>query len=268
MKDKTTAALLALFLGAFGVHRFYLRQPGLGILYTFLFFFGLISVILGIIDGIVILSMDQAEFDRRYNDSQTPGQHDRYRRRTTTGDYRRTHRPSMRPVRGQTRPATNVHVPERARANPFIQSGIKKYKDFELEEAIVDFQKGLEISPRDVALHFNIACAYSLTEKTQKALYHLDQAVEFGFTDFEKIRTHDDLAFVRIQPEFEAFTASNYRLQNDAESGTTEPESNQEQSTEPGDDKLLMQLKRLAELREKGLITEAEFVLEKEKLMR
>lgn len=51
MKDKNVAGILALFLGAFGVHRFYLGQTGLGILYA-VFMTG-ISTILGIIDAIV-----------------------------------------------------------------------------------------------------------------------------------------------------------------------------------------------------------------------
>lgn len=33
-KDKTTAILLALFLGGFGAHKFYLGQIGLGVLYA------------------------------------------------------------------------------------------------------------------------------------------------------------------------------------------------------------------------------------------
>jgi len=34
MKEKTSVALLAFFLGNIGVHRFYLGQTSLGILYT------------------------------------------------------------------------------------------------------------------------------------------------------------------------------------------------------------------------------------------
>lgn len=273
MKDKTTAALLALFLGMFGIHRFYLRQPGLGILYFFLFFVGFISIILGIIDAIVLLAMEPDEFDRRYNDNHAPGQHDRYRRKPPSKQYRRTYQTQGNQSSQSRTRGRQTHVPERTRANPFIQSGIKKYKDFELEEAIQDFQKGLEISPRDIALHFNIACAYSLTEKAQKAIYHLDKAVEFGFSDLDKIRTHDDLAFVRIQPEFEPFAEAGFRLapKPTEEASTPEtqtPPQKEEPPAEPADDKLLTQLKRLAELRDKGLITEAEFVVEKEKLMR
>ncbi len=269
MKDKTTAALLAFFLGWFGIHRFYLRQPGLGVVYIFLAFI-FISWILGIIDAIALLVMDQAEFDRRYNDQRAPGQHDRYRRNEVRRDYQRdvnTGRYPAQQSQGQPRrTSTSAQVPERHKVNPFKQSGIKKYKDFELEDAIEDFEKGLEINPKDIALHFNMACAYSLTEKADKAHYHLDKAVEYGFTDFDKIRTHDDLAYVRIQPQFDDFAAAGFRLSRPGappvQQNVTQP------SPEPQDDKLLSQLKRLAELRDKGLITEHEFVAEKEKLMR
>ena len=44
----------------------------------------------------------------------------------------------------------------KAKANPFKTSGIKKYKDYDLEGAIEDFSRGLDINQNDVALHFNI----------------------------------------------------------------------------------------------------------------
>ena len=269
MKDKTTAALLALFLGWFGIHRFYLRQPGLGIVYIFLAFVFFISGILGIIDAIVLLAMDQAEFDRKYNEQRAPGEHDRYRRREVHRDYRREAGSGRyaQPYQGGRRPAASTQVPERQKINPFKQSGIKKYKEYELEEAIQDFEKGLQINPKDIALHFNIACAYSLTEKADKAYYHLDKAVEYGFSDFDKIRTHDDLAYARIQPQFDEFAAAGFSIKKQAAQPKPQP-SQPGQEEPPQNDKLLAQLKRLAELRDKGLITETEFVAEKQKLMR
>ena len=86
-----------------------------------------------------------------------------------------------------------------------------KYKDFDLDEAIEDFKKGLDINPNDIALHFNLACAYSLTEKKELCYSHLAKAVSLGFNDFERIVSHDDLAYMRIQPEFESFKASGFR---------------------------------------------------------
>lgn len=66
MKDKNVAGILALFFGAFGVHRFYLGQVGLGITYAILAMTG-ISFFLGMIDALTFFSMDKEKFDLKYN---------------------------------------------------------------------------------------------------------------------------------------------------------------------------------------------------------
>ena len=48
-RDEVVGILLALFLGSFGVHHFYLRRTGLGILYLCFFWTGL-SALLGFIE--------------------------------------------------------------------------------------------------------------------------------------------------------------------------------------------------------------------------
>ena len=48
-RDEVVGILLALFLGTFGIHHFYLRKTGLGILYCCLFWSG-IPTILGVIE--------------------------------------------------------------------------------------------------------------------------------------------------------------------------------------------------------------------------
>jgi TM2 domain-containing membrane protein YozV len=295
MKNRIVAALFALFLGAFGVHKFYLRDTGAGIFYLILMMVGSsmrlpISAFLGFIDALVLFTMSDEKFDAKYNkkfenrrDARS-SRRDRYQSRTQrryparenyssrdkNPEYNRrretyTKPPSRRPER----------TPRRPRENPFKKTGISKYKDFDLEGAIEDFNKGLELDPSDMALHFNLACAYSLTEKPEKSFFHISRAVENGFKDFEKIKTHDDLAFMRIQDEFEPFEANGFRLK----SGKTIPVTDEEdvlkkKASEPPkddllqDDILLSQLKKLSELRNKGLLSEKEYSLEKEKLMR
>lgn len=44
-KDEVVGVLLALFLGTFGAHHFYLRRPGLGILYCVFFWTGIPTVV-------------------------------------------------------------------------------------------------------------------------------------------------------------------------------------------------------------------------------
>lgn len=135
---------------------------------------------------------------------------------------------------------------------------MEKYKEYDYNGAIEDFDKALSIDATDVATHFNIACAHSIMENKEKAFYHLNKAVELGFNDFEKIKTHDALAYLRIQDEFEPFVQNGYKLEG---SSATQ----QEKITQNND--LLEQLNKLAELREKGLLTEEEFVLQKRKLL-
>lgn len=66
MKNKTTAAILAFFLGGFGIHRFYLNQGGLGITYL-LFCWTFIPAIIAFVDFIIFLTIDDAKFNAKYN---------------------------------------------------------------------------------------------------------------------------------------------------------------------------------------------------------
>ncbi len=66
IKSKLVAALLAFFVGMFGIHKFYLGKKRQGILYILLFWVYGVSVILGIIDGIKIITMSDESFQEKY----------------------------------------------------------------------------------------------------------------------------------------------------------------------------------------------------------
>ena len=72
MKNRIVAALFALFLGSFGVHKFYLRDAGAGIFYLILMMVGAsmklpISMFLGWVDALVLFTMSDEKFDAKYN---------------------------------------------------------------------------------------------------------------------------------------------------------------------------------------------------------
>jgi len=163
--------------------------------------------------------------------------------------------------RAEIRRRTGIPKKTFAKRNPFKKSGITKFKDYDYKGAIEDFEKALTIEPGDNAVHFNLAAAYSLDEKVDKAYFHLDKAVANGFKDFEKISSHDALAYLRIQPKYEAFKANGFRL-----GGNIGPKKTE--AAEGIDANLLEQLNRLQELREKGVLTEEEFVVQKKKILR
>jgi RNA polymerase subunit RPABC4/transcription elongation factor Spt4 len=64
-KDRTTAGLLAIFLGGVGVHKFYLGSILLGFCYLFFFWTG-IPAIIGLIEGIYYFTLSEQEFARKY----------------------------------------------------------------------------------------------------------------------------------------------------------------------------------------------------------
>ena len=148
-----------------------------------------------------------------------------------------------------------------AKALPYKTKGVEEYKNYHYDDAIENFQKALEYNDKDVATHFNLACSYSLTEQADKAFEHLDKAVQLGFNDADKINTHDAFAFLRVQDKFQAFKNNGYRL-----GGRMKQTQTVEVEQEEGN--LLENLKRLAEKRQKGLLSEQEFLLEKKKLLR
>lgn len=273
-KSRIFAAALAFIFGMFGAHKFYLEKGGQGVFYIMLFMmsiniFGMpITAFLGFMEAFRLLLMSDEQFDQQYNKGAKRQRQGRRvvqtRDRTATRDRRRATQ-SQAPARRKSK--NNF-----SKSNPFKKSGIEKYKDFDIEGAIADFEQGIAISPGDVALHWNIACAYALKEDKNKAFNHLEKAVQLGFNDFEKIQNHDDLAFLRIQPEFEGFKNAGYRMTGNRVRSTDRNAANaprQEiKEEELTDDILLSQLNKLAELRKKGLLSEQEFVAERKKLLR
>ena len=263
-KEKLVAALLAFFGGPLGLHRFYLGQVGLGVLYICFFF---VTWFVALIDTVVLLAMDEEKFDFKYNRFQTV---DTYKERFDEFDDRRAEeRRRNSDFERQKAREVNLGRKKASKTNPHKIKGIQKYKDFDFYGAIQDFKKALQVNYQDVAVHFNLACAYSINEEKDSAFFHLDKAVEYGFLDFDKIKSHDALAFLRIQTDYESFTSNGYRLNKVSESPINLASSPKEDKINiQQSENLLDQLKKLGDLRERGLLTDEEFTTQKEKLLR
>lgn len=64
-KDRVTAGVLAILLGGLGVHKFYLGETGMGVLYL-CFFWTAIPALVGLIEGILYLTKTDEEFQQKY----------------------------------------------------------------------------------------------------------------------------------------------------------------------------------------------------------
>ena len=149
MKDKNIAAILSFPpFGTFGLHRFYLGQIGLGILYFVLFATG-ISTLLGFIDFIAFLSMDNELFnvkynrkygyDNRYFDRDFDRRDRAYYRNQRAARENRGSYDEYREDQPQAAPPKKPTRRSKSFPNPFKRSALQKYKEFDFEGAIQDF---------------------------------------------------------------------------------------------------------------------------------
>lgn len=237
-KDKIVAGIFAIFLGWLGVHRFYLGQVGWGIFYLVLAVTGL-SAILAFIDAVAFFAMSSERFNRKYNPQLIE-----------EVVVRRTYStPAPQPAKRRAPSLTKVSR-RKKQATAYKNEGLQKFKDYDYEGAVLAFTKAVEAQPEDPAAHYNLACCYSLLEQKMKAFQELDLAVRYGFKDFERVQTKEQLAYLRIQPEWESFVQNNYTIPSGGF-----PKSEQEQRS------LLEELSRLKYLRDNNLISEEEYAL-------
>lgn len=262
MKSKYVAAALAFFLGIFGVHRFYLGKRFWGVVHFLLFWlcfvitveennpYIMLPALLGFIDAVLLFVMPQLEFDERYN------------RKYLNSDRENWEAETRR--RSARRPARREKARQPADASEFKRAGIEKFRDYDYEGAIDYFEQALELQPNDPATHFNLACCYSILEDADRSFEHLENAVANGFKDTDKIKTHDALSFLRTRSGFDVFVANGYKRPASAEP-EEKPLSLPDLNT-PADD-LLDQILKLGELRDKGVLTDEEFALQKRKIL-
>ena len=109
---------------------------------------------------------------------------------------------------GSRRPGRSAS--RRPKNNPSKAKGLAKLKDYELQDALAEFEKAIKVNPNDPEIHFHMACAYSILEKTESGFEALKNAVKHGLKDQESILNHDMLAYLRIHDAFEDFLDSDF----------------------------------------------------------
>jgi tetratricopeptide (TPR) repeat protein len=76
----------------------------------------------------------------------------------------------------------------------------------EYDKAIEALEELRAETPDDPTVHFNLACAYSLTGKKSEALEHLRRAIEIDSDFVDNAKRDSDLDAIRGEPEFSAIT--------------------------------------------------------------
>jgi TM2 domain-containing membrane protein YozV len=262
-KSRLIAAALAFFGGSLGIHKFYLDKVGPGFFYlflTFVIFSGVkfpFTFLLGLMDAVKLLSMNDKVFDEEYNQ----GQHRASERDRSGRRIERENNKSSKEIEKMESKRKRYNYSKSKSANPFIKSGDRKYKEYDLIGAAKDFTQALELNPDDVDVNFKLAAVHSLMENKEKSFYYLEESIRLGYKDYEKIKSIDDLAYLRIQPEYENFVSRGYK--RDTALNIESPKQDL-----LADDALLSQFNKLKDLRDRGLLSDKEYAYEKEKLSR
>ena len=257
-KNKKIAAILALTLGVFGVHRFYLGKKFWGIV-NFIGFFILMIItveeggpfiaplgVLAFIESILLFVMPQSEFDAKYNAGLSLTK--REKKAAAKEEKKRTSDPV------QTR---------KSRGNFIIKDAFIAYRAGNFDMARKYFEDALQYDYNDPHTHFMLSCCHSIARDAKQAYFHLASAVDFGFQEFEEIYHNEALAWLRSQPDFDAFVKNGYRQV--AFLATPKPDLLESKSYY--DATLLDRIADLGELLERGVITREDFESQKKELL-
>lgn len=267
MKNKIVAAILALFFGVMGVHRFYLGRKFWGIMHLLLFAitlamtishagpFIIAPAILGFIDAILFFVMPQDDFDDKYNAKYL---RKKQRRQEEWQAYYEEEEQQPKKSSRKARKQVNLEA-------LFNKIGFDKFRAGDFAGAAEAFRDALEQSADSPLIHYHLACSFSMLHDAASGFEHLEKAVDKGYADFEKIDKHAALHFLRSQPEYPRFVANGYRRRPQPAEAPAPPTS---KPTEPAEaPQVVDELFQLGELMEKGLISESEFSREKQRLL-
>jgi hypothetical protein len=95
--------------------------------------------------------------------------------------------------------------------NPYKKKGIRLLKDYKLDDAMVQLELAEASDSFDAMIPLYKACIYSIREDAVNGYACIHASVKKGLPDLSLIDTLDDLAYLRIQPTFEAFKKSGYK---------------------------------------------------------
>ena len=90
--------------------------------------------------------------------------------------------------------------PDDSRAHIFYASSLAEAD--KPEEAKLEVNKALELSPNDTLMLYNVACLQSRLGDNNKSLEYLKKAIANGYANYDWLKRDPDLNNIRSEPEY------------------------------------------------------------------
>ncbi|MBL7961821.1 hypothetical protein JNL27_16425, partial [bacterium] len=94
----------------------------------------------------------------------------------------------------------------------FTDLALMKVKSEDYDGAISNLTDALSYEPSSAKTNYNLACIYSLKKDKNRAFFHLQKTIELGYVNFEKLRTEENLSYLRSSPEYQTFVLNGYKV--------------------------------------------------------
>ena len=138
---------------------------------------------------------------------------------------------------------------------------INLYNANDYDAALSLLNRAATMQPFNNKLYYNMVCIYSSKQDIDNCLIYMQRAIESGYTDFNKINSYANLAWMRNHEKYKIFASNGYRVA----SVKTEPVPIQ--GNKSFDHNKIEALEKLAGLKERGIITDEEFAEQKKKIL-
>jgi tetratricopeptide (TPR) repeat protein len=106
-----------------------------------------------------------------------------------------------------------------------MDQGLKHLTHARFPRAEREFQRVIEVEPRNEIAWYNLACTYSRWNKVDAAMEALRKAVGFGFDDTKHMGKDPDLENIRDDPRFKALVAEIERARGEGDDDDDDDEA-------------------------------------------
>ena len=94
-------------------------------------------------------------------------------------------------------------LPPPSTAEQFMASATANYALEQYDEALADYNRALELRPDYPGALYNLACLFSLTDRADEAVSHLEKAIGFDQKYQRMAATDSDFDNIRDDPRFQ-----------------------------------------------------------------